>query len=276
MTSLPDWLVERVALDEVPAASRERVDRADPRELDVRIAALRDASAGELAAHPAGPAVAQIEARIAGESRRRTVRRRLAWLGLATTAATAVLVVRLVGDRGVPGSRPAPGREHAPATISHDEITRAKGTPRLAAFRQVGNQVERLAPDALVHAGDLLQLGYSAGGQGYGLIASVDGAGVVTLHFPLREDAPPEATAVSPKPTTLSASYALDDAPRFERFFFLTANDPIDVQQSLAALHNLAHRTDSADANLELAAGVHQWSLRLRKPDHASPHHESP
>jgi hypothetical protein len=35
MTNLPDWLVERVALDEVPRSSRARVDAADagePRE----------------------------------------------------------------------------------------------------------------------------------------------------------------------------------------------------------------------------------------------------
>ena len=33
MTSLPDWLVERAALDEVPATSRDRIDRADPQEM---------------------------------------------------------------------------------------------------------------------------------------------------------------------------------------------------------------------------------------------------
>jgi hypothetical protein len=108
------------------------------------------------------------------------------------------------------------------------------------------------------------------------VIASVDGAGVVTLHYPLREDAPPEATAMAPEPHALPHAYALDDAPRFERFFFITGSDPLDVGQTLAALRLLALREDSATAGLELPTGLHQWSLRLRKADRTSPNHESP
>jgi hypothetical protein len=99
---------------------------------------------------------------------------------------------------------------------------------------------------------------------------------VVTLHFPLSEEAPPQATAVSPDTATLPHAYALDDAPRFERFFFVTANDPIDVQQTLAALRSFARRGDSATAWLDLPAGLHQASLRLRKADRSSTTHESP
>ncbi len=265
MSPLPDWLVERAALDEVPPASRERIDRADPAELAARITALRDDSAAELARHPARPAVAQIEERIALEARRRAERRRrrIAWLGIASSAAAIVVVARLVtghtADAPVPGDDP-------------QEDTRIKGSARLLAYRQVGDQVERLHEDALVKGGDVIQLRYNAGGHGYGVIASVDGAGVVTLHYPLREDAPPQATAVSPQTTTLPHAYALDDAPDFERFIFITANDPIDLQEALSALRVLAHRPDSATAPAELPAGLRQWSLRLRKPST----HESP
>jgi len=271
MTSLPDWLVERAALDEVAPISRDRITAAEPRELAERIATLRADNDAELARHPARPAVAQIEARIAAATRRRTQRRRrLGLLGVATSAAAILLVARFV-DRPVTGFEPS---VTAPGTP--DEVTRVKGAPRLVAFRQVGEQAERLEPDALVHAGDLIQLRYNPGGKRYGLIASVDGAGVVTLHFPFSEDAPPEATAVSAETTTLPQAYALDDAPGFERFFFITANGPIDVPHSLAALRSLARRADSATASLELPAGVRQWSLSLRKPDRPSTNHESP
>ena len=274
MTSLPDWLVERAALDEVPPASRERIERAEPRELADRVAALRDDNAAELARHPAGPAVAQIEARIAAERRQRSARRRrrLGWLGLATSAAAVLVVARFAAVRAVPDRLAI----HEPARPAQDDGTRVKGSPRLSAFRQAGQQAERLDQDAVVRAGDVIQLRYHAGGRGYGVIASVDGAGVVTLHFPLREDAPPEATAMAPDTTALPHAYALDDAPRFERFFFITANQPVDVGQALAALRSLAHRDDSATTWLELPAGVHQWSLRLRKADRPSTNHESP
>ena len=259
MTSLPEWLVERAALDEVPAASRERIDRADAGELATRISELRDANARELERFPAAPAVAQIEARVSAERRTREARRRrvrAAVLGVASTCVAAVLVVYFAGAHApAPASAPAP----------NDDV-RVKGPARLIVFRQVGERAERLDADALVHAGDVIQLRYNAGGRHYGVIASVDGAGAVTLHFPSREDAPPEATAVAADTTTLPDAFALDDAPRFERFFFITSNDPIDLSTSLAALHALAQRADSADAELVLPGGLSQWSLRLRKP----------
>jgi hypothetical protein len=276
VTSLPDWLVERAALDEVPPASRDRIERADPRELADRVAALRDDSTAELARHPAGPALAQINARVAElrERAERQGRRRRRWLGglgLAMTAATVLLVVR--GTAQQPAGEPASSDGAGEAAT---EATRVKGSARLIAFRHAGQQAEQLGPDAVVRAGDVIQLRYNAGGRGYGVIASVDGAGVVTLHYPLREDAPPEATAMAPEPTALPHAYALDDAPRFERFFFITSDDPLDVQQTLAALRALAHRDDSATARAELPAGLRQWSLRLRKADRTSSNHESP
>ncbi|MEO7733927.1 MAG: hypothetical protein ABIY55_23385, partial [Kofleriaceae bacterium] len=234
MTSLPDWLVERAALDEIPATSRDRIERADPRALAGQITALREANAAELVRHPAGPAVAQLEARVAAERRRRTAqrRRRFGLLGLATGAAAVLLVTRLGTERA--------DHDAMRGGVTQGDGTRVKGAARLLVFRQAGAQIEQLEQDTVVRAGDLIQLRYNAGGQRFGLIASIDGAGVVTLHFPVREDAPPEATAVPPDTATLPDAYALDDAPRFERFVFITANDPIDVPQALAALRALA------------------------------------
>jgi hypothetical protein len=281
VTSLPDWLVERAALDEVPPASRDRIERADPRELADRVAALREQDAAELARHPVEPAVAQIEARIAElrDRAERTARRRRQWLsGVALAMSAVVLLVVGVPRRPAPTEAGEAASETAnqAANETTNDGTRVKGSARLIAFRQVGEQEEQLEPDAVVRAGDLIQLRYNAGGRSYGVIASVDGAGGVTLHYPLREDAPPEATAMAPETTALPHAYALDDAPRFERFFFITAKDPLDVRQTLAALRALAHRDDSATARVELPAGLRQWSLRLRKADRTSTNHESP
>lgn len=264
MTTLPDWLVERIALDEVPAASKARVDQGDGQELAERVAALRAENAAELAAHPAGPAIAQIEARITRQKQLAT-RRRQRMLGLAGIAcASAVAAVLLVGSRDIERAGGSPGSSDA-------DITRVKGTTRLSAYRQTGDTIEKLDEDSLVKNGDLIQLRYSPGGARFGVIASIDGAGVVTLHQPVSEDAPPEATALSAKSTALPNAYALDDAPAFERFFFITADQPIDVKGSLLALRAFAHRADSASASLELPAGMHQSSLRLRKPSTRKP-----
>lgn len=251
MTSLPDWLVERAALDEVAPASQARVDAADPAELQAQIAALRSENAAELETHPARPAIAQIEARVVAERRRRAQRRY--WLLGAVTTAAAVAVAILV-------LRPA-----APAGIRDDdpEITRVKGATRLLAFRLAGDHVEQLEPDALAKPGDIIQLRYNAGGQRYGIIASIDGAGAVTLHYPATEDASP---ALAPKTTALPNAYELDDAPRFERFFFITDSEPLDVPATLAALRELASHADADTAHLDLPDGMRAKSLRLRKP----------
>lgn len=258
MTTLPDWLVERIALDEVPAASQGRLRDADERETATRVAELNAENAAELAAYPVGPAVAQIEARVAREKqlagRRRA--RLVGMFGIAMAATAAVVL--FVGTRHQPGGGGSPGES--------EEVTRVKGATRVSAFRQAGDKVEQLDEDALVKSGDLIQLRYSAGGARFGIIASIDGAGFVTLHYPVREDAPAEATALSPKTTALPNGYQLDDAPEFERFFFITADQPIDVPGSLASLRMFAQRSDRATAPLELPAGMHQMSLRLRKP----------
>lgn len=266
MTTLPDWLVERAALDEVAPAFRERLARADASELAARVAALHDDDARELAKYPVAPAIADLVARADAERRRRAARkrRRVAWLTMATAAAAALAVVLVANVANVsPGAQLPGAREPAGDGI------RVKGVARLVAYRQLGDKGEQLAPDAVVRAGDVLQLRYHAGGDAYGVIASIDGAGSVTLHFPLREDAPPLATAVSPRMTSLPESYTLDDAPRFERFFFITSARPLSVQATAAALRELARRDDAATAPLDLPDGQHQTSLRLLKPDRA-------
>jgi hypothetical protein len=257
VTSLPDWLVERAALDEVSPAHRPRLAAADPHELDTRVAALRAENAAELAAHPASVAVAQIERRVVVERQRRRRRQRWLWVS-ALTSAAVVAGAFVVIDRSV---------TEQVIVDETEEVTRVKGATRLLAFRQDGERVERLQDDAHVRAGDRIQLRYHAGGRGYGLIASLDGAGVVTLHHPASEDAPAAATSLAPRTTTLPHAYALDDAPRFERFFFITSDRPIEVEAGLAAVRELAKREDSSTAALELPPGLHQWSLRLRKPD---------
>lgn len=259
MTSLPDWLVERAALDEVSPAQRDRLDRVDPNQLAAEIAAVREANASELARHPAAPAVAIIEARVATAAKRKAERRRLhralGLFGVAMTAAVVLIAFRIT-------ARPTEQVASVDRNVQFD--TRVKGKTRLSVFRQVGDRAERLDADTLVHPGEVLQLRYSPGAQAYGLIASVDGAGVVTLHYPAREDG---STKIAHESTALPDAYALDDAPKFERFFFITANEPIDVAQTLAELRTFAKRTDSGDAELALPESIHQWSLRLRKPE---------
>ncbi len=256
MTKLPDWLVERVALDEVPPASRARVDGADD-ELVARVAALRDANAAELAKYPAAPALTQIEARVRANAATRRRRRLATLVGVIGTACVVLVAVRVI-DRDA--SNPA-----APTVVDAGS-ERVKGPARVIAYRKAGDHPELLDEDSLVKPGDVLQLRYKPAKAKYGLIASIDGAGEVTLHFPATEKG---STELSKTTTTLPESYALDDAPTFERFFIVTCDEPIDVVRTLNTLRSFAQRADSATAELALPDELDQWSLRLRKPEQA-------
>lgn len=266
MTPLPDWLVERVALDEVPPASRGRVAAADRDQLAAEVAALHADNQAELARYPAGPAVADIEARVRGAHDAARTQRRRRWLAgiasAAVVAGAAVLASRTVlRDRGEPSA----------VTPDAGEVTRVKGDLRVAAFRNRGDHAEELSQDSIARAGDVVQLRYNAGGHSHAVIASLDGDGVVTLHFPASEDAPPAATAAAKGTSSLPNAYALDDAPQFERFFIIAADAPIELKPALSAVRALARRGDAATAPLELPDGFTHTSLRLRKPSRGTP-----
>ncbi len=256
MTKLPDWLVERVALDEVPPASAARLAGAND-ELAARVAALRDANADELAKYPAAPAIDQIRARVRADAATRRRRRLAALVGVIGTACVLLVAVRVINrDASIPDV----------PTVVDAGSERAKGFARVIAYRKAGDHPELLDEDSLVKPGDVLQLRYKPAKAKYGVIASIDGAGEVTLHFPATEKG---SAALAKTTTTLPESYALDDAPTFERFFIVTCDEPIDVVRTLNTLRSFAQRADSSTAELALPDGLDQWSLRLRKPEQA-------
>lgn len=253
----PDWLLERIALGELPpaelAAARARLAE-EPDGLE-RLARLEQDSAQVLATLPA-PEVAREVARrrrvvLAGRPQRRPFT--LA-LGLPLAAALGVLVILSV--REPEGTQP-PGLEGP-------ETTRIKGDARLVVYRQGQGEPELLRAGAQARAGDLLQLGYVAGGKPYGAVLSLDGRGAVTLHFPERPEGP---LALDPKGSvSLGHAYELDDAPSFERFVLVTSQHPFDVRAVLEAARALARQPEVARTQpLPLPAGLEQSSFTVEK-----------
>lgn len=138
--------------------------------------------------------------------------------------------------------------------------------PHLVIHRKQGPEVRRLRGGATTHPGDIVQVSYVAAGNHHGVVLSVDGAGAVTLHHPLR---PRDSTAVRPRGEhPLAHAFQLDDAPGFERFFFVTsAQAPIDVEVVLAAAERLTLSSplSQTSAALDLPPSLQQRSLLLRK-----------
>ncbi|WP_028974164.1 hypothetical protein [Spirochaeta cellobiosiphila] len=102
--------------------------------------------------------------------------------------------------------------------IPTEQGIRLKGSTQLKIYKQMKGEATLLFSGDKVKEGDKLQLSYSADQGQYGVIFSIDGRGIATLHYP--EDGT-EAVLLDAGSVELSYSYILDDAPQFERFYFV-------------------------------------------------------
>lgn len=145
-------------------------------------------------------------------------------------------------------------------------VERIKGMePALNIYRAEGEQARLLEDRDRAREYDLLQLEYNAAGYPYGVIISIDGRGTVTLHYPTAATRPPELNSGS---VLLPYSYQLDDAPEFERFFFLVSQEEFSLQRVLESAEEMASgRNQGRYGTLELPAGIKQYSITILKED---------
>jgi anti-sigma factor RsiW len=265
---IPDLLIEQLALGELPEGKARELER-DPR-VRARLEELAASDREILERYPPermGRLIRQRlekEEQLKGERprgerrmRERSARRPFPRLVPAVAFATAAVVV---GAAGVLLATVAPWRQGAGS-----EATRMKGAqPRLEIFLKTDSGPEELRAGGEVRAGDVLQIRYVAAARKYGVIFSIDGRGVLTLHFPSSAGA--SSLLAQQGETSLEYAYKLDDAPGFERFFLVTSNRAPAVQEVLAAGRRLAADPRQASkGQLELPSGMEQWSLLLAK-----------
>ncbi|MFY2558893.1 ActD-like protein [Corallococcus terminator] len=265
---IPDWLLERIALGELPpdelAAARARLEQ-EPGGLE-RLAALEADSRATLERLSPERVAREVDTRFRRGALARQAPARSPWLtsamGLVPVLAALALFVVVQPDSS-PGSE-VTDSPTGPLAGWEPEPTRSKGlTPRLEVHRQRAQADELLAEGASVGPGDVVQLAYVAAGQTHGVILSVDGRGAVTLHAP---EQGAQAATLSPSGThRLSGAYELDDAPRFERFFLVTSDRPFAVEPVLEAARVLAASPEAHTASLFLAEGLTQVSFTLQK-----------
>lgn len=243
---VPEWLLERYALGELPAERLAEVGRRLLEEAGgaERLAALRAADARFLLERPPFTVVPALRAALPAPAARSSLGR--GWLLVPALAASlgALLVLR----------SPGPTAEVAPPTLAGEEGIGVKGLEAgLEVHRRSRAGVESLPEGATARPGDMIQLSTRAEQGSYGLILSIDGRGGLTRHLPVggRAAAPLDAGLHA-----LPTAFELDDAPAFERFFFISADRPFEVEPVLAAAAALAARPDASSAPLLLPAGL--------------------
>jgi hypothetical protein len=257
-TAIPDLLLERYRLNEVSPAERAEIERRlrDEETLRRRLDEI-ERSDEAIRATPFPESLAgQLRGRAAldgtpGRPHTGASTRVLRWALPLAIGVTAMVVV--VGSRTGGLRRPDSTGE------------RIKGLrPSLVMFRQTAQGSETLADGAAAREGDVVRLAYQAAGQSYGVIVSIDGRGGVTLHLPATGG---EASRLRPgDKVLLDNAYELDDAPRWECFYFVTALKPFDVQPVVeAAKREAALHRASPPATLALARGLEQSTFVLQK-----------
>jgi hypothetical protein len=256
----PDILIEQLRLGEI-SADDERALRAQlpAEELERKLLALRTSDEEFAAEHDANEMVTAIKGRLRTAHARAQQTRTPsgAWRVLVPGLAVAALALVFL-------AKPGPDNGKEPSLPTSGEYIGLKGQhPHLVLHRRQEHDVETLLDGAHARPGDMLQVGYVAAGATHGVIVSLDGGGTVSLHFPESEAQP---TILSDKGEQLLAhAYELDAAPRFERFFFITDSQPIDVKKVLAAAHSLARAPSARTAQLALPASMQQQALTLVK-----------
>lgn len=235
--AVSDYLLERYVLNELPSETMERISKLSETEPDVRnrIQAIRESDEAILAEFPVEEMTAAIihkshTAQL--ETIERRQKRFSAWVKpLLIGAPIAALLIATILINPFPtggGSNPY---------TDPLEVTRLKGLkPFIFVYRQNGDQIEILNPGAVAKENDVLQVSYIAAQAPYGVIVSIDGRGVVTPHLPNTVNVPATATALKDEgEILLPYAYKLDDAPKFEIFFFVVSLSPINIQEVLDA-----------------------------------------
>ena len=232
----PEWLLERIALGELPEADLATAKAQLLAEPDgaARLQALQQSDQALQQDYPVRQMVAGIRERQRVHSQSRPLWARPWALALAAPVAAFGLLLWVA----------LPSQEDV-------EITREKGSQtHLNVYRQAQAGTQRLLDGDLAAAGDVLQLRYQASHARFGAIYSVDGRGAWTRHWPSASVA--SSTALRLTQTgeiALPQAYELDDAPDFERFFLLSGDEDFELSAALAALktwakdpQNLAHK----------------------------------
>lgn len=268
-----DWVLERYLLKELPGDKMEEIRlqlKEDP-DLQKALEGLKQSNKEILAQNSPdiiipgilnlyGAEKAKKEQKIVTRAKPILVRRLL----YATPALAVVLVLFLFL---LPFGGGDIGKE--PIRIKGErQIDMTK--PQLMIYRKNKDNVQLLQNGMKASAGDLLQMTYLAGGESYGVIFSIDGNGVVTLHYPERKDRTP--ILEQKNKILLDNSYELDNAPGFERFFFVTSTSAIDVESVLEQANLLAKDINRArTGHIKLPQVINQTSILINKEGDNTP-----
>ena len=263
---IPDWKLEKYLTGDLPAEEMREI-----REMEAtdeifagRVKMLREDNAAILKKLPfekLSEKIAMMPGRSnAGAGNTVRVNFKLVKLAAAAALVLAVMTVALFSQRSISqegGTVLATAAntqlmEVAMADVSGDDGLRIKGlSARMEVWKKTGDSAVQMENLGEAREGDEIQLRYAVAEKCYGLLFSMDGNGTITMHMGHGN----RAVELEPgKMTTLPFAYKLDNAPKFEKFFFLTSKSEFELDAG------------NIDASLK-QEGVKTVSFTLRKTE---------
>jgi hypothetical protein len=108
----------------------------------------------------------------------------------------------------------------------------------------------------LLKEGDTVQLAYKApaGSQYYGVIFSIDGRSVVTMHYPYLKGQ--SSLLVSGRQIFLNEAYTLDDAPLYEVFVFVVCEQSLDINAVSMEARKIAQKAGTPEQIKQMSKEV--------------------
>ena len=254
---IPDWKLEKYLTGDLPAEEMREI-----REMEAtdeifagRVKMLREDNAAILKKLPfekLSEKIAMMPGRSnAGAGNTVRVNFKLVKLAAAAALVLAVVTVALFSQRSL-SEQNTQLMEVAMVDASSDDGVHIKGMDaRMEVWKKTGDSAVQMENLGEAREGDEIQLRYAVAEKCFGLLFSMDGNGTITMHMGHEN----RAVELEPgKMTTLPFAYRLDDAPKFEKFFFLTSKSEFELNAG------------DIDASLK-QEGVKAVSLTLRKTE---------
>ena len=252
---IPDWKLEKYLTGDLPAEEMREI-----REMEAtdeifanRVKMLREDNAAILKKLPfekLSEKIAMMPGRSnAGAGNTVRVNFKLVKLAAAAALVLAVMTVALFSQRSLSEQNT---QLMEVAMVDQNDDVRIKGlSARMEVWKKTGDSAVQMENLGEAREGDEIQLRYAVAEKCYGLLFSMDGNGTITMHMGEGN----KAVGLEPgKMTTLPFAYKLDNAPKFEKFFFLTSKSEFELDAG------------NIDASLK-QEGVKTVSLTLRKTE---------
>ena len=242
---IPDWKLERFLTGDLPDEEMNKLRELEAKDAVFanRVKMLREDNKAILSKLPfetlaanLGTGAAGIAAKIVAKN---AVRFTLVKFAAAAMFVFAIALVAFFAQRETSvmnervGSDVANvnGSQNTQVALAENESdTRIKGLDaRMEVWKKTPAGIVQLNDLDSVGEGDEIQLRYAVPEKCFGLLFSMDGNGALTLHM---GDGVKAIELAPGKMNSLPFAYKLDDAPYFEKFFFVTSPKEFAVEEN--------------------------------------------